>query len=63
MREQAFAEGLGAPSHRSGNWISYDFEGKMQGKCPGGFDVLNSLVLKTHRGRVEAIYASQVTSC
>ena len=54
---------LGAPSHKNGDWVSYDFESKAPGACPGGFDVLNSLVLKSRRGRVEAIYANQVTSC
>lgn len=63
MRETSLTEMLGAPSHRSGPWISYDFEGKVPGNCEGGFDVLNSLLLKTRRGNVEAIYANQVTSC
>jgi hypothetical protein len=62
-REAALVGMLGAPSHRSDGWISYDFEGKKPGNCPGGFDVMNSLLLKTRQGSVEAIYASQVTSC
>ena len=63
MSERSLAKVLGAPSHKSGDWISYDFEGKAPGNCLGGFDVLNSLLLKTRQGEVEAIYASQITSC
>lgn len=63
MRERALAKAVGTPSYRTGEWISYDFVGKAQGNCPGGFDVLNSLTFKLHRGSIEAIYANQVTSC
>ena len=63
MSERALTRALGTPSHRSGDWISYDFEGKSPGNCPGGFDVMNSLTIKLHQGRVEAIFANQVTSC
>jgi hypothetical protein len=63
MGEKSIAKMLGTPSHRSGDWISYDYEGKTPGKCQGGFDVMNSLLFKTHRGSIEAIYANQVTSC
>ena len=63
MYERAMVKMLGVPSHRGVDWISYDFEGKAQGTCPSGFDVLNSLVLKTRQGTVDTIYASQVTSC
>ena len=63
MDGRTLASKLGAPSHRSGDWISYDFQGKAPGNCPGGSDVLNSLLLKTRRGTVEAIYANQITSC
>ena len=63
MREEAITRILGAPSYRKTDWLSYDFEGKKPGNCAGGFDVLNSLMLNARQGIVEAIYASQVTSC
>ena len=63
MYERSIVKMLGVPSHRGADWISYDFEGKAKGNCPSGFDVLNSLVLKTRRGTVDTIYANQVTSC
>ena len=54
---------LGKPSHQSGSWRSYDYESKVPGKCDGGFDRLNSLMLHSVRGTVESIYLSQATSC
>ena len=60
---RSLSKKLGPPSHRSGAWISYDFAGKAPGNCLGGFDVLNSLVLKVESGTVKAIHANQVTSC
>ena len=60
---RSLSKKLGPPSHRSGAWVSYNFAGKATGNCPGGFNVLNSLVLKVERGTVKAIHSNQVTSC
>jgi hypothetical protein len=54
---------LGAPSYRQGAWLSYDYDKKAPGNCSGGFDVSNSLLLKVEQGRVEQLFANQVTSC
>ena len=61
--EKSLKKALGTPSHRSGDWVSYNFAGKAAGNCSGGFDVLNSLVLKLRGGVVNVIHANQVTSC
>ncbi len=63
MREGAVIKRLGAPSYRNREWISYNFEAKRPGDCPGAFDVYNSLLLRTNQGSIEAIYANQSTSC
>jgi hypothetical protein len=54
---------LGNPSIRKSDWQDFFYQGKASGDCDGGSDVLNNLTLRTHHGRVEAIFASQVTSC
>ena len=54
---------LGAASHTVGLWRSYDYQGKMPGKCGGGYDVLNNLLLRIENGQVVFLNASQVTSC
>ena len=54
---------LGAPSHSASPWVSFDFEGKIQGKCEGGFDRFNGLTLRVENGIVTGLQASQVTSC
>jgi hypothetical protein len=61
--EATLQEAVGPPSHREGEWLSYDFQGKSPGKCQDGFDVLNWMTLKTKNRAVEAIYVGQVTSC
>jgi hypothetical protein len=54
---------LGAPSHSALPWLSFDFEGKIQGNCEGGFDRINGLTLRVENGIVTGLQASQVTSC
>jgi len=54
---------FGMPSHQDGTWRTYDFQGKRQGKCEGGYDVYNWLWTRSDKGRVTRIDAGQVTSC
>lgn len=56
---------LGPPSHRAGAWRSYDFRTKVSddGKCDGGYDMLNWFLTQSVNGSVASIYAGQVTSC
>lgn len=55
---------LGAPSYQNGAWRSFDFAGKVAGDCPGGaLDLTASLLLHFQNGRVNSLWASQITSC
>jgi hypothetical protein len=55
---------LGAPSYKKEAWRSYDFQGKVPGKCKGGgFDLSAWLLLHLQNGRVNSLQAGQVTSC
>lgn len=55
---------LGAPSYQKGTWQSYDFQGKVPGKCDGGgFDLLAGVSLHFQNGRVNSLQAGQTTSC
>ncbi|MHC8345001.1 hypothetical protein [Pseudomonas sp. RT6P73] len=54
---------LGMPSHQAGAWRTFDFQGKEQCKCEGGYDVSNWLRTRSDKGRVNRIDAGQVTSC
>lgn len=56
---------LGTPSHIAGAWSAYNFKTKIpeDGQCPGGYDRLNWLFIKSERGAVSSIHAGQVTSC
>jgi len=54
---------LGTPSHQAGAWRTFDFQGKRQGKCEGGYDVYNWLWTRSDKGRVNRIDAGQITSC
>ncbi len=55
---------LGAPSYKKGAWQSYDFQGKVPGKCEGGgFDLSAWLLLHFQNGRVNSLQVGQVTSC
>ena len=55
---------LGAPSHRKESWRSYDFQGKVPGKCEGGSIELFSWLLLHIQGRsVNSLQIGQVTSC
>lgn len=55
---------LGTPSYRKGPWRSYDYQGKVPGKCEGeGFDLMNWLWLRFDKGRVKSLFVGQVTSC
>jgi hypothetical protein len=58
------ARKLGASSFRKGAWRSYDFQGRVPGKCEGGgVDLSASLLLHFQNGRVNALEAGQATSC
>jgi hypothetical protein len=59
------ARTLGKPSHVAHHWRSYAFQTKIedQGKCEGGYDRIDDLDVKLHRGRVVALSAGQVTTC
>lgn len=64
VTEKSTIEALGAPSHREGAWLSFDFAGKENDFCkPSGADVTNWCFLKIENGRVVSIRAGQVTSC
>ncbi|MCX7173667.1 MAG: hypothetical protein NT159_07055 [Proteobacteria bacterium] len=54
---------FGAPSYHQGPWISFDYQGKAKGRCEGGFNVLNDLLLRLENGRVSFLHARQLTSC
>lgn len=55
---------LGAPSYKKDAWQSYDFQGKVPGKCEGeGFDLTAWLLLHFQSGRVNSLQVGQVTSC
>jgi hypothetical protein len=54
---------IGAPSHREEPWRWFNFQGKVAGKCEGGYDLENWLVTKSEQGVVTSLYAGQVTSC
>jgi hypothetical protein len=55
---------LGAPSYKKGAWRSYDFQGKVPGKCEGsGFDLVAWLLLHFQNGRIKSLQVGQVTSC
>jgi hypothetical protein len=62
--ESAALAKLGAPSYKKDAWQSYDFQGKVPGKCDGGgFDLSAWLLLHFQSGRVNSLQAGQVTSC
>jgi hypothetical protein len=48
---------------RAGARAFIGYHGKVQGNCEGGFDLLNSLDLVFHHGRLVFIEAGQVTTC
>jgi hypothetical protein len=55
---------FGASPGIRGAWRGYLYQGKLKGSCePDGFDVLNSIEWTTNDGLLDAIDASQVTSC
>jgi len=55
---------LGNPSYQKGPWRSFDYQGKLRGDCEGGgFDVVNWLLLRFEKGRVNSLYVGQITSC
>lgn len=55
---------MGAPSHRKGEWWSFDFQGKVPGQCePDGFDYSNNLLLHFVNGKVMEIFTNHATSC
>lgn len=62
-KEKQVESVLGPPSLRHGPWRSFDFQGKVAGRCQGGFDLTSWLVTKTENGRVALIAAGQITSC
>ena len=59
----AVTKALGIAPTKMGSWLFVGFEGKVPGKCEGGFDLLNSIALKVQSDRVMRIQADQVTSC
>ena len=55
---------LGVASYQKDAWRSYDFQGKVPGKCEGGgFDLVAWLLLHFQNGRVNSLQVGQVTSC
>lgn len=55
---------LGAASYKKDAWQSYDFQGKVPGKCEdGSFDLSVWLLLHFQNGRVNSLQVGQVTSC
>lgn len=58
---------LGQPSVAWRHWLSFDFERPSRGNCAAGnimrFDLTNWLMLRSLHGRVESLFAGQVTSC
>lgn len=55
---------LGMFSFKSGNWESYDYMGKVPGKCAGdGFDLTSSLMLQVVKGRIHSLRINRITSC
>jgi hypothetical protein len=62
--EGAARKKFGAPSFEKGPWRSYDFQGKVPGKCEGeSFDFLSGLLLHINSGRVDRLTVGQTTSC
>lgn len=62
--EGAVLAKLGAPSYKKDGWQSFDFQGKVPGKCEGGgFDRSAWLLLHFQNGRVNSLQVGQVTSC
>lgn len=60
----AVRQKLGNASFRSGNMESFEYEGKVPGRCEGGgFDRTNSLLLRIEKGRIDFLRLAQVTSC
>ena len=56
---------LGAPSHLDGKWRYFEFQARVpgDGKCEGGYDLLNTLQTSSTNEHVTTLYAEQVTSC
>jgi hypothetical protein len=56
---------LGAPQAKRNGWVSFAYKGKVdgEGRCNGGFDIGNWLIIDTTTGTVQGIHAGQVTSC
>jgi hypothetical protein len=54
---------LGPPSTKDGLWRTFDYQGKVPGRCEGGFDQTDWLTTKSSHNRVTLIAAGQVTSC
>jgi hypothetical protein len=61
--KEAVASKLGTFSYQQGAWRSYDYQGKVPGKCAGGFDLSASLLLHFQNGRADSLRVVQVTSC
>lgn len=54
---------LGPPSAKDGLWRSFDYQGKVPGRCEGGFDQTDWLTTNSSRNTVTLIAAGQITSC
>jgi hypothetical protein len=56
---------LGAPQAKRNGWVSFSYVGKVEddGRCNGGFDLGNWLIIDTTNGTIQSIHAGQVTSC
>ncbi|MFC4763519.1 hypothetical protein [Dyella koreensis] len=54
---------FGAPSHRSGAWQAFNFDGKVKSVCSGGADRSNWLWVELLNQHANVIIAGQVTSC
>jgi hypothetical protein len=55
---------FGASSYHKEPWRSFNYQGKVGGNCEGqGFDVMNWLLLRFDKDRVNSLHVGQVTSC
>jgi hypothetical protein len=62
--EVSVVKALGAPSHREGKWLSYNYTGKEEQFCkPWGADVTNWALFEVENGLVISIRSGQITSC
>jgi hypothetical protein len=61
--QETVASKLGMFSFQQGAWRSYEYQGRVPGKCEDGFDFSSSLLLHFQHGRADSLRVAQVTSC